>query len=482
MPRAVVVGSGPNGLAAAIELARNGVDVHVVEGADTVGGGTRSSEYIVDGLIHDDCSAFHPTALASPFLRELDATFGLTAHGLEWCWPEIDLVHPLDDGTAGVLWRDLDRTCAELGVDGRRWRQVFGNTADNFDDVVTDAFRSLIHVPEHPLLLARFGIRAMLPAAVLAKSFRTPQARALFGGVAAHVFGSLRAPMSSAVGVMLVAAAHAHGWPVARGGSQSIADALTSILLSLGAKVETGRTITDITEVDDADLVMLDLAPDAAARILGDRLPPRVARAYRGYRFGPAAFKIDFAVEGGSAGTGDVVPWTNDAARKAGTLHLAGTMNELTAVEGQTARGQMPDRPMVLVGQQFVADPTRSAGTIHPVWAYAHVPNGHPGDVTEGVIKQIERFAPGFRDRIVGVHTRNVPQMQSYNPNYVGGDISAGANTARQIVARPRLALDPYWTGVRGTYLCSSATPPGAGVHGMCGYNAARSALHGKRW
>lgn len=481
MPTAVVVGSGPNGLAAAIELARNGFTVRVIEAADKVGGGTRSSERLVDGLIHDDCSAFHPTALASPFLRELDATFDLASHGLQWCWPEIDLVHPLDDGSAGVLWRDLDRTCAQMGIDGSRWQQIFGKTADHFDEIVTDVFRPLIDIPDHPLLLAQFGIRAALPASVLARIFRTPQAKALFGGVAGHVFGSLTTPMSSAVGVMLIAAAHAHGWPVAKGGSQSIANALTSILTDLGGTIETGRMITDIDQIDDVDLVMLDIAPDAAARILGDRLPPRIARAYRRYRFGPAAFKVDFAVQGGPSGTGDVVPWTNEYARRAGTLHLAGTMDELVTAEGDTARGDMPARPMVLIGQQFLADPTRSVGTVHPVWAYAHVPNGYPNDVTEVVIDQIERFAPGFRNRIVGVHTRTVPHMQAYNANYVGGDISAGANTARQIVARPRLALDPYWTGVPGIYLCSSATPPGAGVHGMCGLNAARSALHGKK-
>lgn len=482
MATAVVVGSGPNGLAAAIELARNGIDVRVVEAADRIGGGTRSSEYIVDGLLHDDCSAFHPTALASPFLRELDAEFDLGSHGLHWAWPEIDLVHPLDDGSAGILWRDLDRTCEGLGIDGGSWRRLFGYASEHFDDLVLDTFQPLVRVPSHPLLLARFGVKAMLPASVLSSRLRTPQAQALFGGVAAHLFGSLTAPMSSAVGVMLTAAAHAHGWPVARGGSQAITNAMASVLLSLGGKVETGRTISDYSEVADADLVMLDVAPNAATRILGERQPSRIAKAYRRYAYGPAAFKVDFAVRGSSGDVTDVVPWTNDAARRAGTLHLGGTMKELIQAEGSVARGQMTDRPIVLVGQQFLADPSRSVGDIHPVWAYAHVPNNHPDDVTDLVVNQIERFAPGFRERIVGIHTRSVQQFQSYNANYVGGDISAGANTARQIVGRPRLSLNPYWTGVPGTYLCSSATPPGAGVHGMCGHNAARAALQAKNW
>ncbi|MGC0366785.1 phytoene dehydrogenase-like protein [Rhodococcus sp. 27YEA15] len=475
MTTALIVGSGPNGLAAAVELARAGVDVRVVEGAATIGGGTRSSEYVVDGLIHDDCSAFHPTALASPFFTELDRQFGLADHGLTWRWPEIDLVHPLDDGTAGVLWRDIDRTVAGLGVDGPRWRTAFEYLSEHFDQLVQDVFVPVLHVPKHPLLLGRFGAGAILPATGFTRAFRTPQARALFGGVAAHVFGPLNTPLSSAVGILLTAAAHAHGWPVAQGGSQSIANALASILRSLGGAVETGRTITDRRDIAGYDLVMLDLAPDAAARLLDGVQPHRIARAYRRYRYGPAAFKVDYAVRADSDGS--VVPWTNSHARKAGTLHLAGTMPEIAAVEKQAARGQMPDKPMILLGQQFLADPSRSVGDIHPVWAYAHVPQGYSGDATEAITRQIERFAPGFRERIVGTHVRTVAQMEAYNPNYVGGDISAGANTARQIIGRPRLGIDPYATGVPGVFLCSSATPPGGGVHGMAGSNAARAAL-----
>lgn len=475
MTTAVVVGSGPNGLAAAIELARHGIAVHVIEGADKIGGGTRSSEYIVDGLIHDDCAGFHPTALASPFFRGLDREFGFADHGLEWLWPEIDLVHPLDDGTAGVLWRDIDRTADEMGVDGKRWRSVFRYLSEHFDALVEDVFQPIVHTPKHPLILARFGAGAILPATGFARVWKTPQAKALFGGSAAHMFGALNTPLSSAGGLMLTAGAHAHGWPVARGGSGAIAAALASILRSLGGTVETGNRVKDFSSLAGYDIVMLDLAPDAAARLLDGHQPDRIARAYRKYRYGPAAYKVDYAVRGDSDGS--VVPWTNPYARKAGALHLAGSMPEIAAVERQTARGEMPSAPFILVGQQFLADPSRSVGNIHPLWSYAHVPHGYSGDVTESVTRQIERFAPGFRDRIVGVHVRNVAQMEAYNPNYVGGDISAGANTPRQLIARPRFGLDPYATGVPGVFLCSSATPPSGGVHGMGGFNAARSAL-----
>eukprot|EP01133_Synstelium_polycarpum_P021987 gene21987-26396_t len=448
MTTAAVVGSGPNGLAAAIELARAGIDVHVIEGADQIGGGTRSSEYIVDGLVHDDCSAFHPTALASPYFKALDREFGLAKHGLTWLWPEIDLVHPLDDGTAGVLWRDINRTAEGLGADGKRWLDVFGYLSENFDELVQDVFQPIVHVPKHPLMLARFGTGALLPATGFARI---------------------------AVGSMLTAGAHAHGWPVAQGGSGSIAAALASILRSLGGTIETRNWVTNYSQIAGYDIVMLDIAPDAAGRLLDGRQPDRIARAYRKFRYGTAAYKVDYAVRGDSDGS--VVPWTNPHARKAGTLHLSGTISQTAAVERQTVRGQMPDKPFILLGQQFLADPSRSVGDIHPVWAYAHVPHGYPGDATDVVTRQIERFAPGFRDRIVGVHVRNVPQMQAYNPNYVGGDISAGANTARQIIARPRFGLNPYATGAPGVYLCSSATPPGGGVHGMGGFNAARAAL-----
>ncbi|MGA8219191.1 MAG: NAD(P)/FAD-dependent oxidoreductase [Solirubrobacterales bacterium] len=466
MSDAVVVGAGPNGLACAVELARNGVGVTVLEAEETIGGGTRTSELTVPGLLHDDCSATHPMAAGSPFLNSLD----LAKQGLEWLWPEVDLAHPLDDGSAGVMVRSIDQTARGLGEDGGAWKRVFGSSSANYGALLEDMLAPIVHVPRHPLRLARFGIPAAAPATLLARSWRTPQARALFGGVAAHSFASLSWPMSSSIGCALIDAGHAFGWPVAKGGSRSITDALAAVLRERGGAIETGRRVTSFEEVSEADIVVFDLNPGAIAEIAGDRLPARVARSYRRYRHGPGAFKLDLAVEGG-------VPWTNDACRRAGTVHAVGTFEELVVAERQINRGSMPERPFVLVGQQYLADPGRSAGDLHPVWVYAHVPGGYAGDASESVLGQIERFAPGFRERIVASSVRTPADMAAYNSNYVGGDIITGANTPVQVLFRPRLALDPYSTGIDGVYICSAATPPGAGAHGMNGYNAARSAL-----
>ncbi|MFG2847324.1 phytoene desaturase family protein [Kitasatospora sp. NPDC048296] len=467
MTTAVVVGSGPNGLAAAIRLAQEGVTVRVLEARETIGGGTRSGERTLPGLIHDDCSAFHPTGVASPFLRSL----GLEEYGLRWLWSQAELAHPLDSGAAGVLWRDLDRT-AELmpPADGRTWRRVFGRLSSRFDQLADDVLRPVPHVPGSPLAFAEFGAQALLPASWTSRRWSGAQARALFGGAAAHAFSSLRTPFSSAIGLMLIAVGHAHGWPVAQGGSQAITTAMARLLERLGGTVETGVEVRELDQLDRPDLVLLDTGPQAAVRILGDRLSRRTARAYRRYRYGPAAFKVDLAVEGG-------IPWANEHCRSAGTVHLGGTFEEVAAAEEATFRGRMPRRPFVLVGQQYLADPSRSVGDLHPVYAYAHVPHGYRGDATEPVLDQIERFAPGFRTRVRARSVRTVARMGSDNANHVGGDIVGGANTARQLVLRPRLAVDPYATGVPGVYLCSAATPPGAGVHGMAGFHAAESAL-----
>jgi phytoene dehydrogenase-like protein len=471
MTGAVVVGSGPNGLAAAIRLAKAGVEVTVLEGHDQPGGGTRTSELTLPGVLHDDCSAFHPTGVISPFLKSLD----LERHGLTWRWPEVDLAHPLDDGRAGVLSRDLERTLASLGADGRSWGKLFEPMVEDFDKLVMEIFRPIGHLPKHPITLTRFGINALRPATWTARRWKDDPARALFMGAAAHAFGRLDTPLSSAVGLMLTAAGHRAGWPVAEGGSQSITNAMIRVLADHGGSVKTGVTVTSLDQLRDVsgqppDIVILDTAPDAVVRIVGDRLPRRVRRALTRFKYGPAVHKVDFAIDGG-------VPWTNEDCRRAGTLHLSGTAEEVVAAEAGTVKGQMSERPFVLVGQQYLADPSRSDGSVNPLWAYAHVPHGYTGDATEAVIGQIERFAPGFRDRILATHSRTAPQMAAYNPNYVGGDISAGANTARQIALRPRLALNPYSVGTSGVYLCSSATPPGGGVHGMCGFNAAEAAL-----
>ena len=463
---AIVVGSGPNGLAAAARLARAGLEVTVLEASETIGGGTRSSEMIVPGLIHDHCSAVHPMVAASPVVADLD----LASEGLTWLQPEVDCVHPLDDGSAGVMYRSIDRTADEFGADGPRWRRVFEQPATHFDDLFADASQPVLRIPRHPLTLARFGAGALLPATATGRVWKTEQAKALWAGVAAHAFSRLDRPMTSAVGLTLIAACHATGWVVAEGGSQAIADALVAVIERHGGTIETGVRVTSADDLPPSDVLMLDVSPSIAADILGDRLPDRVARSYRRFRHGPGAFKVDFAIDGD-------VPWTAPAARQAGTVHLGGDLDEVVANEQAVHRGAMPERPFMLVGQQYLADPTRSAGNVNPLWTYAHVPNGYTGDATEAIVAQIERFAPGFRERIVGTAVRSTTEMSVYNSNYVGGDIIGGASSLTQLLFRPRFAIDPYFTGIPGTYLCSASTPPGAGAHGMCGANAADRAL-----
>lgn len=466
MSRAVVVGSGPNGLAAAATLARAGVEVIVLECAETIGGGTRSGELTRPGLLHDHCSAVHPMAPSSPALREL----AVARHALEWCRPEVDLAHPLDGGRAATMVHSIEATARGLGADGGRWRSIFGVPSARYGELNDDLVGPLLPLPRHPLLLARFGIPAAMPASLLARGFGGEEAKALFGGVAAHSFSPFSRPFSSAVGMALICACHHGGWPVPRGGSQAIADALAAALTEAGGRIETGVRVRSMADIGPADAVIFDLAPIHVAEIAGELLPARTRRAYRRYRHGPGAFKVDLAVEGG-------IPWEHEACRRAGTVHVIGGFDELAAAERAINRGRMPERPFVLLAQQYLADPGRSAGNLHPVWAYAHVPSGFDGDATEPLLGQIERFAPGFRERVVEIAVRRTDEFPDYNPNFIGGDIITGANTPRQMIARPRLAADPYATGAEGLYICSAATPPGAGVHGMCGYNAARSAL-----
>ena len=466
MTSAIIVGSGPNGLAAALTLAAEGVDVTVLEAADQLGGGTRSSELTLPGLVHDECSAAHPLALDTPFSRRFD----LEAHGLTWRWPEIQYAHPLDGGAGAAAYRSVEQTAAGLGEDGEAWRTLFGPLAERFGDIAADFMRPMLRVPDHPLLMARFGFYSGLPAALLRERFTYPEAQALWAGVAAHAFRPFSSPMSSAIGVALGTAAHAYGWPVAEGGSAAISGAMISLLEEHGATFETGVHVKSLDELADADIVMLDVAPGAAARIAGHRMPRRIARALTKYRHGPGTFKVDFAVEGG-------VPWTHVESRRAGTVHVGGGYREIAKAEAIVAAGAMPERPFVLVCQQYLADPSRSAGDVHPLYAYAHVPSGYTGDVTAQIEAQIERFAPGFRERILDRHVRSVAGMEAHNVNYVGGDVVTGSNEPRQLIFRPRAALDPYTTGIDAVYLCSAATPPGAGAHGMCGFNAANSAL-----
>ncbi|MFW6772910.1 phytoene desaturase family protein [Nocardioides sp. CPCC 205120] len=465
MTTATVVGSGPNGMAAALTLAGAGVRVTVVEAADRLGGGVRTSELTLPGLLHDECAAFHPLGPSSPYLRSVE----LEGAGLRWAWAPHELAHPLAAGGGAVLQRSVAATAAGLGDDGRRWAQVFGPLVERFGAISREVMGPVLHVPSHPLALARFGLRSAAPATLLARAWRGPAAAALFGGVAAHAMRPLDSVFSSAIGVMLTTAAHADGWPVAVGGSEAILRASLRRAEELGVRLETGRCVTSIDELG-TDLVLLDTRPAAAARILGRRLPARVRRAFERYVPAPGVFKVDLAVEGG-------VPWRHEQSRRAGTVHVGGDLSEVAYAEREVVAGRMPARPFVLVGQQHLADPTRSKGDVHPVYAYAHVPHGYDGDATDSIVSRIEEFAPGFKDRILATASRSVSQGFEKNANLDGGDVIGGAGDLRQLVFRPRVAADPYATGVPGAFLCSASTPPGAGAHGMCGYLAARSAL-----
>ncbi|HEX6402089.1 MAG TPA: NAD(P)/FAD-dependent oxidoreductase [Pseudonocardiaceae bacterium] len=466
MTNAVVVGAGPNGLAAAVALARGGIEVTVLEADDRIGGGAKSSELTVPGVLHDECAGIHPMGAASPFLRSL----GLERFGLTWLWPEIDCAHPLDCGSAAALYRSIDQTAAGLGADGDTWLRLFGPLVPAVDDLLVEVLQPIMHVPRHTVTLARFALRVLPSATSVARLLTTAQARALYSGNVAHAFHPFNRLLVPSIGTMIISVGHRYGWPVAEGGSQAITNALAAVLRTLGAEIETGVRVRSLAELLPAEIVMLDLMPGTVLEVAGDLLPPQVRRAYRRWRHGPAAFKVDFAVQGG-------VPWKNEDCRRAGTVHLGGTFEQVAAAERTTHRGGMPARPFVLVGQQYLADPSRSAGDVHPVYAYAHVPHAYPGDATEAITNQIERFAPGFRARVIARTSRSTAALATHNANLIGGDIVGGLNSARQLVLRPRAALDPYWTGIPGVYLCSAATPPGAGVHCMSGFNAAQSAL-----
>jgi phytoene dehydrogenase-like protein len=467
MTNAVVVGSGPNGLAAAVTLAQAGHSVTVLEANERIGGGTRTSELTVPGVLHDECSAIHPVGAASPFFNSL----GLEAHGLRWRWPEIDCAHPMDDGGAAAQYRDIEATAQGLGEhDGRVWRLLFEPSVRAFDKLGPAILSPVLRVPKHPLALARFGLPGLPPATMTARLFRSERTRALFAGTVAHAFYPLNQVLTGSLGMGVIVMGHAYGWPVAEGGSRAITDALASVLAGYGGKIETAVHVRSLSDLPPAEVTMLDISPRGLVDLAGDRLPPRLRRAYLRYKHGPAAFKVDYAVSEG-------VPWTAPEARRAGTLHLGGTIEQIAAAEADCARGVMPERPFVLVGQQYLADPSRSNGDVHPVYAYAHVPHGYTGDATEAITAQIERFAPGFRERIVAQVSRSPAQFEQENPNYIGGHVVGGLNNQLQLITRPRITLNPYNTGIPGVYLCSQATPPGGAVHGMCGYHAAHTAL-----
>ncbi|MFO8100205.1 MAG: NAD(P)/FAD-dependent oxidoreductase [Salinibacter sp.] len=469
---AVVVGAGPNGLSAAVVLARAGWSVLVVEQGDTVGGAARSSEVTRPGFVHDLGSAIHPLAAASPLFQ----TLPLQAHGLAWVQPDLPLAHPLDGGHAAVMHRSLNRTAERLGGDGSAYQRLMGPLVDRWDALMDEVLQPVLHLPSAPLLLARFGLRAIWPATLLSKGlFGGAHARALFAGSAAHAAFPLSSPGSSAFGLILGAAGHAVGWPFPEGGAGAITQALAGHLRELGGTIETSRRVDSVDALPSARAVLLGLTPRQVIQVAGSHLPARYTRRLERYRYGAAAFKVDYALS-------DPIPWAAEACRHAGTVHVGGSLDEIAAAEQAVDGGTVPDRPFVLVAQHSPFDATRAPSGQHTAWAYCHVPNGWPGDATPHIERQIERFAPGFRDTILERHVMGPQALQAWNPNLIGGDFNGGDLRLDQLLARPVLHPTPYRMPAQTAngaplYLCSSSTPPGGGVHGMCGLHAARTVL-----
>ncbi len=463
---AIVVGSGPNGLAAAIELARAGWSVRVYEAKETVGGGMRSAELTLPGFTHDICSAIHPLGMGSPFFSQLP----LHEHGLEWIQPDLPLAHPLDDGRAVTLQRSLDATVADLGRDGRAYQLLIQPIVEHWSALAGDILGPF-GIPQHPFVLARFGLTAIAPAKTLARlAFRTEAARALFAGNAAHALMPLEHPLSASFGLVFESLAHSVGWPLPRGGSQSVADALAAYFKSLGGEIMTEHPVENVDALPAARAVLFDVTPRQLLQIAGHRFPTNYVRALERYRYGMGVFKVDYALSG-------PIPWTAPQARRAGTVHVGGTLDEIAVSESAAWYGKTSDRPFVLVAQQSLFDDTRAPAGQHTGWAYCHVPHGSTVDMTAIIDAQIERFAPGFRDLILARHTMNAADFEAYNPNYIGGDIGGGVQDIFQLFTRPTIRAVPYSTPAQGIYLCSSSTPPGGGVHGMCGYHAAQAVL-----
>jgi len=463
----IVVGSGPNGLAAAVALAREGLHVKIVEAAESIGGGTRTKELTLPGFRHDVCSAIHPMGYASPFFRSLP----LPEHGLEWIQPEVPLAHPLDEEPAVLLDHSMEQTASELDEDRDSYLNLIEPFAHNWDRLAPQLLAPFSPFPSSPILMARFGILAFKSARSLAFSrFESYRTRALFAGMAGHSVLPLDRPISAAIGLVFSAVAHAGGWPLPKGGSHQITRALASYFRSLGGEIETDREITSPNELKTARTVLFDITPRQILQIAGSAVPSGYAKKLHSYRYGPGVFKLDLALDG-------PIPWYDERCLKAGTVHLGGTFEEIAESEERVNNGKHSEHPYVLLAQQSLFDNSRAPDDKHTVWAYCHVPNGSTEDMTQYIENQIERFAPGFKERIIGRHKMNSRDMHEYNANYIGGDINGGMQDLRQLFTRPAGLFDPYHIPDTSYYICSSSTPPGGGVHGMCGYHAARSAL-----
>ena len=463
---AIVVGAGPNGLAAAVVLARAGLSVRVYERDNTIGGGARTEELTLPGFLHDVCSAVHPQALSSGFFRAFELE-----KRLSFVVPEISYAHPLDAGRSGIAWRDLDRTADGLGIDGAAWKRLLGPLVRHADQVAQFAGSQVLQLPRHPLTLARLGLRILEQGSRgWNLRFREDLAPAMLTGVNVHAIRPVPSLSTAAAGLVLATTGHARGWPIPIGGSRSIIDALADDLLAHGGEIVTGSEITSVAELPTARVILFDVSPRALSRIAGDRLPDRYRRSLEKFRYGNAVAKVDFALSA-------AVPWTDDRLAAAATLHVGGTREEIETSEADVAAGRHPEDPYVLVSQPTAFDPSRAPEGKHVLWAYTHVPRGSAEDRTEAITAKIERYAPGFRDTILASASRSAVEVERHNPNYIGGDIAAGDVTIAQLLARPVLSPTPWRTAARGLYLCSSSTPPGPAVHGLAGYYAAMTAL-----
>jgi len=464
---AIVVGAGPNGLSAAITLARAGLSVLVLEAQTSVGGGTRTAELTLPGYLHDVCATVLTTALISPFMRSLP----LEQYGVEWVQPDIPVSHPLDGGQAAHMYRSMDETAAGLGEDGSAYQRVFAPLMRHSQEIMEEILGPFPFPPKHMLALANFGRLGIQPASFLARhKFHGPVAQALFGGMGAHSILPINWLGTAAFGLVMTMGAHAVGWPIVRGGTQYFANALAAILSSMGGKVVVGQKVSSLTDIPPARAVLFDVTPRNFIKIAGESLPSNYCRALERFRYGPGVCKVDFALSG-------PIPWQNPDCARSGTVHIGGRLEEIEEAEASVAAGEHPQKPYVLLVQPTVFDPSRAPEGKHTAWAYCHVPHGSTLDVSERIEAQIERFAPGFRDLVLARHVYTASEMEAYNPNYVGGDINSGMQDLRQLFTRPVTRWIPYSTPLKGVYLCSSSTPPGGGVHGMSGYHAARAAL-----